>query len=74
MEEGFYRAVGHAASPGVLVEVPDKKFNQTLKFAGRNQGKGKDAPREEEVRSGRYCPPRHQLHLEPPFLDFNGIL
>ena len=61
--------MGHAASPGVLVEVPDKKFNQTLKFAGRSQSKGKDTPHEGEVGSGTYCLPRHQPHFEPPFLD-----
>ena len=65
-EEGFYRAVGHAASPGVLVEVPDKKFNQSLKFAGRGQGKGEEVG---GAGPGRHCSPRHPTQFEPWFLS-----
>jgi len=37
-DDGFFRAVA-SHSGGLLVEVPDEKFNQKLKFAGRRQGK-----------------------------------
>jgi hypothetical protein len=33
-----------------------------------------DVTMEEEVGPGRYCPPRHLTHLEPSFLELNGIL